>query len=195
MVPGMTDTKSEWRRRLLAARRSLDEATRRRASAAVAVRVVGLPAFRSHPTLLTHRPMGAEVDPGGITERALEAAKRVYYVAEAGAAPAWHAASGTACAHAGGPHATEFPLLVVVPGVAFDVVGRRLGRGAGFYDRALAALRAAGSVYVVGLAYDVQIVSALPHDAWDEPVDAVVTESRLLSRTEVRPGCRESSPR
>jgi 5-formyltetrahydrofolate cyclo-ligase len=65
-----------------------------------------------------------------------------------------------------------------VPGVAFDASGRRLGRGGGSYDRALAARGAA--TLAVGLAYDEQVVDEVPTDAHDVPVDVVVTPTRVL---------------
>jgi 5-formyltetrahydrofolate cyclo-ligase len=71
-------------------------------------------------------------------------------------------------------------VLVVVPGIGFDATGRRLGRGLGYYDRALAALRRDQPVTVVGIAYELQIVAELPHEPWDEPVDVIVTERRVL---------------
>ena len=63
----------------------------------------------------------------------------------------------------------------VVPGVAFDREGRRLGRGGGHYDRALAAGEARGALRV-GLAYEAQVVEAVPVAPHDQPVDVVVTE-------------------
>lgn len=72
--------------------------------------------------------------------------------------------------------------LVVVPGVAFDASGRRLGRGAGFYDRFLSAYRSsrpAGGA-ALGLCFDMQVVDRVPAEAHDEPLDGVVTELRLL---------------
>jgi 5-formyltetrahydrofolate cyclo-ligase len=68
--------------------------------------------------------------------------------------------------------------LVVVPGVAFDSMGRRLGRGYGYYDRFLADL--AGSANTVGLAFSRQLLPEVPVDAWDVPVDAVVTEDGVI---------------
>jgi 5-formyltetrahydrofolate cyclo-ligase len=65
--------------------------------------------------------------------------------------------------------------LIVVPGLAFDGHGRRLGRGGGYYDRALAAAEARGALRV-GLAYEAQIVEAVPVEPHDQPVDVVVTE-------------------
>ena len=73
-----------------------------------------------------------------------------------------------------------YPVLALVPGVGFGPDGIRLGRGAGFYDRALADLRACGTVYAVGLAFECQVVPSLPSDAWDQRVDSVLTERRVI---------------
>jgi 5-formyltetrahydrofolate cyclo-ligase len=69
---------------------------------------------------------------------------------------------------------------VLVPGLAFDAGGRRLGRGGGFYDRFLGSL-AAPRPFVCGVAFDLQIVDALPADSWDQRVDAIATETRWLT--------------
>ncbi|MBF8258040.1 MAG: 5-formyltetrahydrofolate cyclo-ligase [Actinobacteria bacterium] len=74
--------------------------------------------------------------------------------------------------------------LAVVPGVAFDSMGRRLGRGYGYYDRFLADLT--GSVITVGLAFSRQLLPEVPVDAWDVPVDAVVTEDGVIRVPRVR---------
>lgn len=68
--------------------------------------------------------------------------------------------------------------LIVVPGVAFDASGRRLGQGLGYYDRFLSG--PGGRAKAVGLAYSWQIVPEVPVDPWDVPVDAVVTEKGVL---------------
>lgn len=67
--------------------------------------------------------------------------------------------------------------VVLVPGLAFDLAGGRLGRGAGFYDRFLAAV--SPKTRLVGVAFDEQIVEKTPCDAFDLPVDALATPSRL----------------
>ncbi len=64
----------------------------------------------------------------------------------------------------------ESPALLLVPGVAFDSRGGRLGMGGGWYDRLLS-----GSVRSVGVAFDWQLVPDVPREAHDRPVDAVVT--------------------
>ena len=69
------------------------------------------------------------------------------------------------------------PDVVLVPLLAFDARGRRLGYGAGFYDRTLAKLRARKKVTAVGIAYDELEVDAVPHDSYDQPLDWVLTPS------------------
>jgi 5-formyltetrahydrofolate cyclo-ligase len=72
--------------------------------------------------------------------------------------------------------------VMLVPGLAFDAAGRRLGYGGGYYDAAGRALRERRPTsLLVGLAYDFQIVDACPADARDVAVDVVVTERRVLT--------------
>jgi 5-formyltetrahydrofolate cyclo-ligase len=71
--------------------------------------------------------------------------------------------------------------FILVPGVAFDLVGRRLGRGKGFYDRLLAEVRG----HKCGVAFDAQIVAEVPEEPHDIRVDSILTPTRwhLCSRT------------
>ncbi len=71
------------------------------------------------------------------------------------------------------------PEVLIVPLLAFDAAGYRLGYGGGFYDRTLERLRAAGPVLAVGFAWAGQEVEDLPREATDQPLDAVVTEAGL----------------
>lgn len=68
------------------------------------------------------------------------------------------------------------PELLIVPLLAFDRAGWRLGYGAGFYDRTLGALRKAGKALAVGVGFAGQEVESVPHDEHDARVDWVVTE-------------------
>lgn len=70
-----------------------------------------------------------------------------------------------------------FPDVVLVPLLAFDTRGYRLGYGGGFYDRTLAGLRRRKPIIAVGLAYDEQRIDAVPHSDYDERVDWVLTPS------------------
>lgn len=69
------------------------------------------------------------------------------------------------------------PDVVLVPLLAFDARGYRLGYGGGFYDRTIARLRAMKPVVAVGIAYDEQEVDAVPHADYDERLDWVLTPS------------------
>lgn len=69
--------------------------------------------------------------------------------------------------------------LVLVPGVAFDAAGRRLGRGAGYYDRTFATA-ARGAPPLFGVAFAFQLVEAVPAGDLDRRVDAVVTDEALV---------------
>ena len=69
------------------------------------------------------------------------------------------------------------PEVLIVPLLAFDARGYRLGYGGGFYDRTLAGLRARHGVRAVGFAFGAQEVEAVPIDGFDERLDAVVTET------------------
>jgi 5-formyltetrahydrofolate cyclo-ligase len=71
--------------------------------------------------------------------------------------------------------------LVIVPGLAFDDAGRRVGSGGGYYDHTFATARGA-TQRLIGLCYDFQIVERCPAEAHDLPVDIVVTEARVLRR-------------
>ncbi len=70
--------------------------------------------------------------------------------------------------------------LVLVPGVAFDPRGRRIGQGKGYYDRFLATLES--RTKLVALAYQCQIFSSIPTDPYDFPIDIVVTEDNIYRR-------------
>ena len=71
------------------------------------------------------------------------------------------------------------PDLLLVPLLAFDSRGYRLGYGGGFYDRTLADLRAAGPVRTLGLAYAAQEVPVVPSGDHDIRLDAIATERGL----------------
>ncbi|MFN3938437.1 MAG: 5-formyltetrahydrofolate cyclo-ligase [Gemmobacter sp.] len=72
------------------------------------------------------------------------------------------------------------PEVLVVPLLAFDRAGFRLGYGGGFYDRTLAALRARGPVTAIGFAFAAQQMAAVPREATDQPLDLIVTEAELI---------------
>jgi 5-formyltetrahydrofolate cyclo-ligase len=70
--------------------------------------------------------------------------------------------------------------VMLVPGLAFDRAGRRLGYGGGYYDEAAGRLRTAGRGLLVGLAYDFQVVDRCPAGDADVDLDCVVTEREIV---------------
>jgi len=71
--------------------------------------------------------------------------------------------------------------LILLPLVAWDVKGRRLGMGAGYYDRALEPVRDATKPLRVGIAFETQKAHELPQDPWDIPLHSVITENGLFT--------------
>ncbi|QDI76332.1 MULTISPECIES: 5-formyltetrahydrofolate cyclo-ligase [Leisingera] len=80
------------------------------------------------------------------------------------------------------PEVDDFfePEILIVPLVAFDANGGRLGYGGGFYDRTLELLRSKRATLAIGFAFDAQEAEDLPLEPTDQPLDMIVTESRIL---------------
>jgi 5-formyltetrahydrofolate cyclo-ligase len=175
---------------MLALRSGLPEAFRAAASRDVAARLAALPAWERAGTIALHAALGAEVGTDEIARRAAAAGKRIAWPRLAAGGRAMEfAACGAAELVPGPSRALEPPAsapalppeaidLAVVPGVAFDDRGGRLGRGRGHYDATLALLRPGAAR--VGIAFDVQVVPAVPGEPHDVALDAVVTEKRVV---------------
>ncbi len=73
------------------------------------------------------------------------------------------------------------PDCLIVPLLAFDKDGYRLGYGGGFYDRTIAALKAAGPCLTIGAAYAGQLMDHLPRESHDEPLDLILTEKGVMT--------------
>jgi len=69
--------------------------------------------------------------------------------------------------------------LIIVPGVAFDLSGNRIGRGFGYYDNFLRKIST--STKIIALAFEMQIVKRIPVDENDIPVDKIITEKRIIN--------------
>jgi 5-formyltetrahydrofolate cyclo-ligase len=81
------------------------------------------------------------------------------------------------------PEVDDFfePEILIVPLVAFDRRGGRLGYGGGFYDRTLELLRGKRATLAIGFAYAAQEAESLPLEPTDQPLDMVVTEKEVIS--------------
>ena len=72
--------------------------------------------------------------------------------------------------------------IIFIPLVGFDIKGNRLGMGAGYYDRTLESLKTGAHIkkpYLIGLAYELQRVAAIPCESWDVALDIIITEQNI----------------
>ena len=172
------ESKRFLRERMIPMRGAVPPEMRQAWSDAICRKVCASDAFERASHVVSYLPMGAEVDPSGIASVALGVGRAVYVPAGDGE-PRIVPMTGGAPPRTFGPHTGNQPhggrgVLFLVPGVAFDLCGRRLGRGYGWYDRLLAGYPQADRW---GLAFGLQLVTEVPVDPWDVPMDAVVTES------------------
>ena len=182
-------SKPELRKQLSAQRRALHASEWSARSAKVQAALLADALFKDARALALYRPMGNEVDTAALHEAALLAGKCVAYpdVVSDGA-PMRFVLAGRETLWRLGHRNFEVPAsdavilledleLFVLPGLGFDREGRRLGRGAGHYDRTLGLPLAAPRV---GLAFEFQLLDALPEDPWDVRLDAVAAESGMI---------------
>lgn len=171
-------------------RQALPAETVAEASAAVTARVLALPQWDAAREILAYLPVRGEVDTRALAARAIREGKRLLVPRcrenEPGrvdlgcltclseAIPGRFGIPEPPAASCQPPEAFA-PDLILVPGLAFDRAGTRLGFGGGYYDRLLALPMAAGA-YVVGLCHAFQFVEHLPAADWDRPMHAVITE-------------------
>lgn len=149
------------------------------------------PAVRDASTILAYASFGTELSLDPFITHALDAGKRI-------AIPAIDWARKSMCAKQitnldtdliAGRYGIRVPRegcpvvepeqidVILVPGLAFDRAGNRLGRGAGFYDRSISALKESGhNPTLIGVCYHAQIVESVPTEAHDHRVDRVITE-------------------
>lgn len=187
----LRDAKRALRQRVLAARDATSPEFRAKASAAIAAALSGRDDFAAANTVLLTLPFGSEWDSLPLLLTALERGKTVVLPRVDTATRMLELCRLTEPSrdvHPGyrgipepqshcaliGPEAIDW---VLVPGVAFDTAGRRLGYGGGYYDRLLPLLRSDAS-RIAG-AYEMQLVDRLPAAPHDVPVQVLATESRM----------------
>lgn len=184
----LKQAKRALRREILAERDRLPGADRSAMSASIAERLLAMEELRHARTVMAFWSFGSEVDTLGLLERLRAAGKRV-------ALPRIEERDVVPVAYATGDPLSETPFgarepvagrvldpseldVVVVPGVAFDRDGGRVGYGAGFYDRLLEKVRK--DAFAAAVAFGVQIVERVPVGGTDRRVDAVVTEREVI---------------
>ena len=184
----MRDGLVELRRRLRAARRAVGERERAAAARAIAARLAALGLPRPRTRIAAYEASDGELDPSHALARAVALGCTIHFpritslrgrrmrFLPAGAGPAARPSS---------PDPARWFDLVLVPLVAFDALGNRLGRGAGFYDRHFAFLlrrRAWRRPLLLGVAFEFQRVDRLPAKPSDVPLWGVVTERGVYGR-------------
>ena len=187
------DVKRTLRARVLSARDQMPAAVRAAASLVIATALAARADFRTAQSLLLTLPFGSEWDTASLFAAALEHRKilvlprvnlstrmlELCAVTDLGRdiAPGYRGIREPL------PHCVRVAPAsigwVLVPGVAFDQEGTRLGYGGGFYDRVLPSL-APTAARVAG-AFELQVVDRIPAEAHDLRIDAIVTEVRTIS--------------
>jgi 5-formyltetrahydrofolate cyclo-ligase len=185
----MDERKRRLRSELIAARARLAPDEREARSIEIANLIARVPGYLEARTLALYAPIGTEVDVGEIARRAVARGARLAYprvvhgdrcLSYALAEPAGLVPGplGTLEPPPGAPGVPLAGLdFAVVPGVGFSLDGQRLGRGGGHYDATLGGMTRAVRI---GVAFEAQLVPELPCEPHDAPVDALVTESRVL---------------
>jgi len=182
LLPQVRD-KPITRRTILSLRDAMSGAERAAASAAIATRAIAL--VRGS-TIALYAPKGSEVDTAAIDAAARATGARVVYprIDDPSRVLAFHAVTPGELRPArlglrepAADPRTQVAIdqieTFVVPGLAFDRAGGRIGWGRGHYDATLAA---AGPALRVGLAFECQLVATVPHDDHDVRLHFVVTE-------------------
>lgn len=182
--------KRSLRAEMLARRRALTPDLWSASSRAAQGRLLELEEYARAETVALYAPAHGETDTGLILAEAFRAGKRVLYPAVCGLEMVFRPVTAVEELRAGafgilepcptGPgHQADEVDLIVVPGVAFDLTGHRLGYGKGFYDRFLNT--AAHMAHLVGLCHDFQIAEGgLPKDNHDIPMEIVVSDLRTI---------------
>ncbi|HEX4524412.1 MAG TPA: 5-formyltetrahydrofolate cyclo-ligase [Casimicrobiaceae bacterium] len=188
----LREAKRALRQRVLAARDSLAPEFRAAASAAISRALAGREDFATASTVLLTLPFGSEWDSMPLLLAALERGKTVALPRVNASArklelcrltePSRDVLPG----YRGIPEPQSHCALiaagaidwVLVPGVAFDTAGHRLGYGGGYYDRLLPQLRSDAARIAGG--YEIQLVDFVPAASHDVPVQALATERRTL---------------
>lgn len=187
-MPSGKEAKQRLRREMLAKRRSLSAEEIKKGSEAIAAYFCAWPKYRAAQIVMFYLPMADEPQTAALIEDAWRAGKKVavplmgevYGVMEAAVLDGWDGlVTGRLGLKMPDPAKTRRldPAdigLIVVPGVAFDAAGHRLGMGAGYYDRFLPQ---AASACLMGLAWSAQIVPEVPAEEHDVRMEYLLTET------------------
>jgi 5-formyltetrahydrofolate cyclo-ligase len=182
-------TKAELRREALARRDALPAAERAQAAETIAARTFPV-AVGSGAIVAGFMPMKSEINPLPLMRKLADAGARLALPVVAGQGKplimrAWAfgqpLAAGVWGIRQPEPAAPAIaPDILIVPLLAFDRAGHRIGYGAGYYDLTIAALRARQAVVAIGVAFAAQEIAAVPTTPHDAPLDLVLTEREVI---------------
>ncbi len=180
--------KEQLRQEALARRDGLDKDVREEAARAITAQALDLPELRDVMPVGGYWPIRSEVDPRPLMESLLERGQDVALSQILHPHLSWRLwQPGDVLVKGGfgvrepGPDAPEvFPKCLIVPLVAFDRRGGRIGYGKGHFDRAIAALEKQHSTLTVGLAYAVQEIEQVPVEEHDRLLDVIITETEII---------------
>jgi 5-formyltetrahydrofolate cyclo-ligase len=175
---------------MLARRRALPIMEVKSASILVQQKFIVTAEFADARVIALYAPIHNEVDTTEVMHAALASAKIVLFPAVCHRGLEFRRITNPSVLHRGAfdilePDATclaHFPEevdLIVVPGVAFDVFGRRIGYGKGYYDKSLHHLSGKGKI--VGFCYDFQLVYEISDEPHDVKMDTIITERRTIN--------------
>ena len=186
-----SSAKAQMRAEVAAAMRAMSAEAWKEASRLVCERVLDLPEVTAAKVLMAYVSLAREIDPGDVGMTQLENGRSLVVPrcdwAESTLCAVevrewnqegWGVGRGGVAEPTGQTRAPREIDVILVPGMAFDVEGGRLGRGGGFYDRFLVHPDFRGCT--IGLAADEQIVARVPMEEWDQRVSVVVTPTRTI---------------
>jgi len=182
------ELKDRLRSEAFARRDGLDKAFRENAAQAIAKQALDFPDLKDVTPIGGYWPIRSEVDPRPLMEALLDRGQDVALSQILHPHLSWRLwLPGDVLVKGGfgvrepGPDAPEvFPKALIVPLVAFDRRGGRIGYGKGHFDRAIAALEAQHPVLTIGLAYAVQEIEEVPVESHDRLLDVIITEAELI---------------
>lgn len=184
--------KSTIRREMIARRNSITREEMMAKSELIQKRLMGLPAYLESKTIVLYANFDNEVSTSMIFDEALKDGKKVLFpcirevekelvffpvrgrnelkVGPFGiSAPKYVEGRSNSIGEAG---------LLLIPGVAYDLTGGRIGYGGGFYDRSLGKLTELP--FIAAMAYEFQVLDSIPLSPHDVRVDAIITEQRVI---------------
>ncbi|MBA1155851.1 5-formyltetrahydrofolate cyclo-ligase [Microvirga mediterraneensis] len=180
--------KERLRGEVFARRDALDKDFRHEAARRIAESALGFPDLKDVTPVGGYWPIRSEVDPRPLMEALIERGQDVALSQILHPHLSWRQwQPGDVLVKGGfgvrepGPDAPEvFPKALLVPLVAFDRRGGRIGYGKGHFDRAIAALETQHPVLTIGLAYAVQEIDEVPVEPHDRRLDMIITEAELI---------------